>query len=55
VLLDDELSSESLAARIEGLIDHPERLGAMAERARAFGRPDAALRLADLVEEVSRR
>lgn len=54
VLVDDQLSPESLAGRIEGLLDHPERLEAMAERARAFGRPDAALRLADLVEEVSR-
>jgi UDP-N-acetylglucosamine--N-acetylmuramyl-(pentapeptide) pyrophosphoryl-undecaprenol N-acetylglucosamine transferase len=54
VLLDDQLSSESLASRIENLIDHPERLRAMAERARAFGRPDAGPRLADLVEEVAR-
>ncbi len=54
VLLDDQLSSESLATRIEGLIDHQERLHAMAERARAFGRPDAGERLADLVEEVAR-
>ncbi len=54
VLLDEQLSSESLAARIEGLIDHHERLQAMAERARAFGRPDAGERLADLIEEVAR-
>ncbi len=54
VLLDEQLSSESLATRIEGLIDHQERLQAMAERARAFGRPDAGERLADLVEEVAR-
>lgn len=54
VLLDEQLSSESLATRIEGLIDHQERLQAMAERARAFGRPDAGDRLADLVEEVAR-
>jgi UDP-N-acetylglucosamine--N-acetylmuramyl-(pentapeptide) pyrophosphoryl-undecaprenol N-acetylglucosamine transferase len=54
VLLDEQLSSESLAARIEALIDHRERLQAMAERARAFGRPDAGDRLADLVEEATR-
>jgi UDP-N-acetylglucosamine--N-acetylmuramyl-(pentapeptide) pyrophosphoryl-undecaprenol N-acetylglucosamine transferase len=54
VLLDDQLSSESLAGRIEALIDHRERLDAMADRARAFGRPDAGDRLADLVEEVVR-
>ncbi len=53
VLLDRQLSAESLASRVEGLIDHEERLGAMAERSKAFGRPDAAARLADLVEEVS--
>jgi UDP-N-acetylglucosamine--N-acetylmuramyl-(pentapeptide) pyrophosphoryl-undecaprenol N-acetylglucosamine transferase len=54
VLLDEQLSSDSLATRIEALIDHQERLQAMAERARAFGRPDAGERLADLVEEVAR-
>lgn len=54
VLLDDQLTTESLATRIESLIDHPERLAAMAERSSAFGRPDATERLADLVEEVAR-
>ena len=52
VLLDDQLSAIVLAERVEGLIDHVERLGAMAERSRSFGRPDAAARLADLVESV---
>ncbi len=50
LLLDDQLTAESLAGRIVALIDHEERLGAMAERSAAFGRPDAAERLADLVE-----
>jgi UDP-N-acetylglucosamine--N-acetylmuramyl-(pentapeptide) pyrophosphoryl-undecaprenol N-acetylglucosamine transferase len=54
VLLDEQLSSESLVTRIEALIDHRERLEAMAERSRAYGRPDAGDRLADLVEEASR-
>jgi UDP-N-acetylglucosamine--N-acetylmuramyl-(pentapeptide) pyrophosphoryl-undecaprenol N-acetylglucosamine transferase len=54
VLLDDQLSAQSLAARVEALVDHEERLAAMAERARAFGRPDAAARLAELVVEVAR-
>jgi len=31
--------------------DHEERLRSMAERAAAFGRPDAALRVAELVAE----
>jgi len=55
VMLDDQLSAESLAGRIEGMIDHRERLEAMAERSRAFGKPDAADRLADLVEEAAAR
>jgi UDP-N-acetylglucosamine--N-acetylmuramyl-(pentapeptide) pyrophosphoryl-undecaprenol N-acetylglucosamine transferase len=54
VLLDEQLSSDSLAARIESLIDHRERLEAMAARARAFGRPDAGECLADLVEGARR-
>jgi UDP-N-acetylglucosamine--N-acetylmuramyl-(pentapeptide) pyrophosphoryl-undecaprenol N-acetylglucosamine transferase len=53
VLLDDQLSAESLAGRIASLVDQPERLRAMADRSAAFGRPDAAERLADLVEEVA--
>ena len=52
VLLDDQLSAVVLAERVEGLIDHPARLGAMAERSRSFGRPNAAASLADLVESV---
>ena len=55
VMLDDQLSAESLAERIEGMIDHQERLEAMAERSRAFGKPDAADRLAHLVEEAGAR
>jgi UDP-N-acetylglucosamine--N-acetylmuramyl-(pentapeptide) pyrophosphoryl-undecaprenol N-acetylglucosamine transferase len=51
IMLDDQLSAEALARRIESLIDHPERLRAMAERSRAFGRPDAADRLASIVVE----
>lgn len=54
VLRDEELTAVTLARRVESLLDHEERLRAMAERSRALGRPDAAERLADLVEEVSR-
>jgi UDP-N-acetylglucosamine--N-acetylmuramyl-(pentapeptide) pyrophosphoryl-undecaprenol N-acetylglucosamine transferase len=53
VLLDEHLSADSLATRVLSLIDHDERLGAMAERSRAYGRPDAAVRLADLAESVA--
>jgi UDP-N-acetylglucosamine--N-acetylmuramyl-(pentapeptide) pyrophosphoryl-undecaprenol N-acetylglucosamine transferase len=51
VLLDEELSGEVLAERIESLIDHDERLVAMSERSASFGRPDAAARVAELVME----
>ena len=52
VLLDDQLSPDTLRSRLEALIDHDERLRAMAARSEEFGRPDAAARMADLVEEV---
>jgi UDP-N-acetylglucosamine--N-acetylmuramyl-(pentapeptide) pyrophosphoryl-undecaprenol N-acetylglucosamine transferase len=53
VLLDDQVSAESLAARIESLIGHDERLAFMAERSAAFGRPDAAERLAVVAERAA--
>ena len=53
LLLDEQLSAESVAGRIASLIDHDERLAAMAERSASFGRPDAAERLADLMEELA--
>jgi UDP-N-acetylglucosamine--N-acetylmuramyl-(pentapeptide) pyrophosphoryl-undecaprenol N-acetylglucosamine transferase len=52
VLPDDELTAEELAERVVNLIDHRERLDAMAVRARAMGRPDAARRVAQLVVAV---
>jgi UDP-N-acetylglucosamine--N-acetylmuramyl-(pentapeptide) pyrophosphoryl-undecaprenol N-acetylglucosamine transferase len=52
VLLDQQLSAETLADRIESLIEHEERLRAMAERSAAFGRPEAAGLLADLAAEA---
>jgi UDP-N-acetylglucosamine--N-acetylmuramyl-(pentapeptide) pyrophosphoryl-undecaprenol N-acetylglucosamine transferase len=54
IMLDAQLSAEALAGRIQNLVDHQERLQAMAERSRAFGRPDAAGRLAKLVVEQAR-
>jgi UDP-N-acetylglucosamine--N-acetylmuramyl-(pentapeptide) pyrophosphoryl-undecaprenol N-acetylglucosamine transferase len=54
VLLDEHLTPEELAERIESLVDHQERLTSMGERARAFGRPDAAERVAELVVDVAR-
>jgi len=49
VLLDDQLTAEELAERVESLVDHGERLEAMAARAAAFSKPDAAARVAELV------
>src|SRR5204862_6393203 len=49
VILDDQLSAESLAERIEALVDHEERLRAMSERASAWARPEAASAVAELV------
>jgi UDP-N-acetylglucosamine--N-acetylmuramyl-(pentapeptide) pyrophosphoryl-undecaprenol N-acetylglucosamine transferase len=51
VMLDVDVTGETLCARIVNMIDHPERLAAMASGALSFGRPDAAACLADLVEE----
>ena len=55
ILLDDELSGESLAERIQALADHDERLRAMSERSSAFGAPDATQRVIDVIERVERR
>ena len=53
VLLDEHLTPEELADRTISMVDHEERLAAMAERARALGRPDAADRVAGLVATVA--
>jgi UDP-N-acetylglucosamine--N-acetylmuramyl-(pentapeptide) pyrophosphoryl-undecaprenol N-acetylglucosamine transferase len=47
-----ELSAERLAASIEELMLAPARLAAAAAAAKGLGRPDAVVRLADLVEEL---
>jgi len=44
------LDAEGLATEIECLLAAPARLAAMAQAARNLGRPDAAERLADMVE-----
>jgi len=53
VLREDDLSVESLAAALTTLLDDPARLAAMSKAARSVARPDAAERLADLVEKVA--
>lgn len=53
VLLDDECTGPALAERLEALIDHDERLVAMARGSAAFGRPEAAGALADLATRAA--
>ena len=55
VMLDQQLSAATLAQRIESLVDHDERLEAMRTALRTFGRPDAAVRLADLATATAER
>lgn len=53
VLREDALTAEALARVLEGLINDPDRLAKMAAAAHAVGKPDAADRLADLVERTA--
>lgn len=50
---DAECDGARLAAEVGALLEQPERLEAMGGAARALARPDAADRLADLVEEAA--
>lgn len=54
VLADAELSGERLARCILELVDDRSRRARMEEAARSWARPDAAARVAGLVEEVAR-
>jgi len=47
-----DFSPQKLARDIGTLLDEPDRLAAAAAAAKSQGRPDAVLRLADLVEEL---
>ncbi len=51
-LLQDAFTPENLAARLEELFGTPETLERAAAAARGFGRPDAAERLADVVDDL---
>ena len=55
VLREDGLTAETLAETLGALLGDPARLASMAAAARAVARPDAAERLADLVEETASR
>jgi UDP-N-acetylglucosamine--N-acetylmuramyl-(pentapeptide) pyrophosphoryl-undecaprenol N-acetylglucosamine transferase len=52
ILLDDELNGPVLAERLDALLEEPATLEAMAARARAWSRPDAAEALAEIVLEA---
>jgi UDP-N-acetylglucosamine--N-acetylmuramyl-(pentapeptide) pyrophosphoryl-undecaprenol N-acetylglucosamine transferase len=49
-----ELTAEGLARHLKALLLDPARAAEMAAAARGEGRPDAAARLADMVEEIAR-
>jgi len=50
MLEEKDLSGPTLAAAVTALVDAPERLEAMDAAARRLGKPDAAARVADLIE-----
>jgi UDP-N-acetylglucosamine--N-acetylmuramyl-(pentapeptide) pyrophosphoryl-undecaprenol N-acetylglucosamine transferase len=54
VMSEDELTPESLAETLLQLFGHPAELAKMAAAARSVGVPDAAEKLADLVEKTAR-
>jgi UDP-N-acetylglucosamine--N-acetylmuramyl-(pentapeptide) pyrophosphoryl-undecaprenol N-acetylglucosamine transferase len=53
LLADSECNGDRLDKEVGALLDDPERLEAMGQAARAVARPDAADRLADLVEQAA--
>ena len=54
VCLEDELTVDAMAGALNALLKDPERLGRMALGARSVATPDAAEKLADLVERTAR-
>jgi UDP-N-acetylglucosamine--N-acetylmuramyl-(pentapeptide) pyrophosphoryl-undecaprenol N-acetylglucosamine transferase len=54
VVPDGDCDPTRLDATVSDLLGAPERLEAMGTAAAALGRPDAAARVADLVEEQAR-
>jgi UDP-N-acetylglucosamine--N-acetylmuramyl-(pentapeptide) pyrophosphoryl-undecaprenol N-acetylglucosamine transferase len=55
VAREHQLTVESLAGALEKLLNNPARLARMAAAARSVAIPDAAERLADVVEETARK
>jgi UDP-N-acetylglucosamine--N-acetylmuramyl-(pentapeptide) pyrophosphoryl-undecaprenol N-acetylglucosamine transferase len=54
VIVQNELTPQGLVRVVRELLNSPERLLEMEQRARSLARPDAAARIADLVEELAR-
>jgi UDP-N-acetylglucosamine--N-acetylmuramyl-(pentapeptide) pyrophosphoryl-undecaprenol N-acetylglucosamine transferase len=55
VILEDTLTVDGLTAALDGVLSDPARLAAMSAAARSVAIPDAAERLADLVEATAGR
>lgn len=55
MILQPDFTPERVAAAIEAFLGVPEKLEAAAQAARSTGRPDAAARLADIVEALGKR
>lgn len=55
VATEDEITTDSLAGALNALLKSPEQLAKMAAAARSVATPDAAERLADLVEQTAFR
>lgn len=55
MILEDELTVDSLTLALNHILSQPSRLAAMSAAARSVAIPDAAWRLADLVEATAQR
>jgi UDP-N-acetylglucosamine--N-acetylmuramyl-(pentapeptide) pyrophosphoryl-undecaprenol N-acetylglucosamine transferase len=55
MITDDDCTGDRLRELVGALLAEPERLEVMGQAARAAARPDAAERIADMVESVARR
>jgi UDP-N-acetylglucosamine--N-acetylmuramyl-(pentapeptide) pyrophosphoryl-undecaprenol N-acetylglucosamine transferase len=54
IISEDDLTPDSLAAALQRLLEHPAELTRMAAAARSVATPDAAEKLADLVEQTAK-
>jgi UDP-N-acetylglucosamine:LPS N-acetylglucosamine transferase len=51
---DSECTGPRLGSELKALLDDPDQLGAMGAAARALGHPDAAARIAEVVDGHAR-